>query len=376
MKSKPINPERVLLLCDFFSSYGGTELYNYTLANELQKRGIEVRVYIGEKPRLSHWLGLAKNDSIFTKYPDIFHVNLEQNEIEKKFVDSIVDEVNLWNPDIIHTHPFKKMAIQWLKHPRHNPNIPLVATEWTVPNNKNPHWFERDMYNEIHHVSAYIATCETVHKAINSVHSYTGPVADIPHLVESKNDSISTPSNLFQNVAYIGRFSKEKGVNYLIQSWIDVLQAHPNATLTLYGHGDEESNLKQLASKLGVTNSVHFAGTFSPYGGIEKISKNHQLFIQPSIFESIPTSLIELMLRGKTIIATDVGGVKELVDETTGILIPSENADAISTAICYFLSNPEEAISRGNTAHRSTKQIYILDKNIDKIIELYRSLIK
>ena len=48
-------PKKVLLLCDFFSSLGGTEYYNYALAKGLKDNGIDVRIYVGEKPLNSTW---------------------------------------------------------------------------------------------------------------------------------------------------------------------------------------------------------------------------------------------------------------------------------------------------------------------------------
>ncbi len=47
--------QRVALFCDFFSSLGGTEYYNALLATTLRERGLDVRIYIGEKPQLPHW---------------------------------------------------------------------------------------------------------------------------------------------------------------------------------------------------------------------------------------------------------------------------------------------------------------------------------
>lgn len=203
---------------------------------------------------------------------------------------------------------------------------------------------------------------------------YAGPIEDIPHLVKSSYQIKAKPESYY-DVAFIGRFSKEKGVDNLLMAWKIVARKFPEATLTLYGHGNDENELKKLANTLKINNKVIFAGTFSPLSGINKVSANHQIFVQPSVFESIPTSLIELMLRGKTVIATDVGGVSELVNAQTGILIEPENADALAKAIITTLSNKDGALAIAKNASVNTSKIYDIEKNMNKILKLYNSLL-
>lgn len=375
-KLKPINRlERVVLLCDFFSSLGGTEYYNFQLAQQLKKRGIDVRIYIGERPRHTYWLKELSKAGFFVRHPRQFHKDLESNDIETSFMGTIVDEINEWMPDIIHVHPFKKMAIEWFAHAKHKTDIPLVATEWTTASEDSKHWFAPNYSQYIQNVATYIATCQATRHSIKNVLLYRGPVVTIPHLVHVPVNPIPCRPERFKDVAFIGRFSLEKGAEDLVRAWPHVLADHPDATLSLYGHGEGEDTVQRLTQDLGVESSVRFMGIFEPFTGIDAICQRHQVFIQPSLFESIPTSLIELMLRGKTLVATDVGGIGELVSSQTGYLIESSSPEALRSAISRSLSNRDEALNKGQAARARLAGMYDLSKAVDHIIKTYEQTI-
>lgn len=368
---------KVAFFCDFYSSLGGTESYNTVLIKELVNAGIEVRVYIGEKPRRSHWINELAKLGVPFKQPLTFHDDLSRREIEKEFIDSVVDEINLWKPDIIHTHPFKKMAITWLKTERANTSIPIVATEWTVPCKEASHWFEADTAEHINKTAAFIATCVTSRKGIRLHHKYNGPIRVIPHLLSTKPSKMKLPptSNTESfSVGCIARLSTEKGIAYLLGAWRKVAAKKPLATLHIYGHGDDENTLKELTRCLGVEDSVFFEGTFSP-GEVVSIAKKHDFFIQPSLFESIPTSIIELMLSGRTLIATRVGGIPELITNgRTGLLVDPGSTDQIARAIVRLADDRDLLEQLSNAAYKFSKDTYTTKENFKSILRLYQDV--
>src|SRR5271169_4068748 len=75
-------PRRVALFCDFLSALGGTEYYNATLAAKLHERGIDVRVFVGEKTRSPHWKHLLESRGIEVDEPPIVHRDLRARTIE------------------------------------------------------------------------------------------------------------------------------------------------------------------------------------------------------------------------------------------------------------------------------------------------------
>lgn len=363
---------RVLLLCDFFSSLGGTEYYNYELAKGLIDRGHEVRIYVGERARRNEWQSKIEELGIPFAQPNVFHKDLDSREIEINFMDTVVDEINEWRPDVIHTHPFKKMAIVWLSHKRSDKSIPIVATEWTVPTKQASHWFEDDINEHISDVSLFIATCEAAARGIHAYHGYKGKIIEIPHIIRNMPEKPLpiTDTNL-TSVGCVGRFSTEKGIAFLIGAWRQVQAQLPGASLHLYGHGADEDALKELARCLGVADSVHFAGTFEP-GTLPEVAQNHAFFVQPSLFESIPTSLIELMMCGRAIVASDVGGIAEVVKNgRNGFIVEPGSTDQLADAIVKLLSSREKIFTFAKQAHVDAHQRYNANKAIDSIVDAY-----
>ncbi len=365
---------RVVFLCDFFSSYGGTEYYNALLAECLIKNGISVRIYIGERPRQSYWVNRLNALGVEYKYPKKFHTDLEDDEIEKNFIAEIITEINDWKPAVIHVHPFKKMAINWLINSDSDKKIPIVATEWTIPHPIAAHWFDYRTKKYINNVSAYIATCNEVAKSIPEYHDYKGRVVHIPHLIyPSIVNILRMPENI-ESVGCIARLSPEKGVDILINAWSIVSKKHPKAILHLYGLGPEYKSLKLLSETLGLKNNIIFEGTYPPFAGIDTVAARHKIFVQPSLFETIPTSLIELMLRGRVMIATDVGGVHELINEQTGLLIPSNNINKLAETIDGLLSNTNDLARIGEQAKSFASDIYDLENITKDIIKLFEEV--
>jgi glycosyltransferase involved in cell wall biosynthesis len=368
--------KRALFLCDFFSSLGGTEYYNVRLIQALIEQGIEVRVYIGERPRILHWCKQLDALGVFYRVPEQFHQDIAEDAIENNFVAEHVNEINAWKPDIIQTHPFKKLTMAWLKNKTSDKTIPIIATEWTVPCEQAASWFEPNTSAYINKVHTYIATCHAIERGLRDYLGYKGPVAYIPHLLSPpRSFELLTPNTVNASIACISRLSVEKGLDFLIGAWKRVHEDYPAATLTIYGHGPDKDHLIQLRNMLNLSHTIQFAGTFSPEGGIDRIADRHSIFVQPSLFESIPTSLIEVMLRGRAVIATNVGGVSELVQPDTGMLVSSGSTDALSEALLQLLSNPQQVAAYGMAAAKLTKQQYALDHTVLNITNLYTSIL-
>ena len=369
--------KRVLFLCDFFSSLGGTEKYNATLARGLRDKGIEVRIYVGEKPKLTSWKDQLIDDGFFFSAPSKFHTDLASNEIEKDFMNNIIDEINKWKPDIIHVHPFRKLAIQWLANERADHSIPIVATEWTVPSINSSHWFENNTPAYINQINTYIATCHAITQGIRKYHSYSGPIVEIPHIIKSipANRAPHTPNTL-NSIGCISRLSTEKGLVFLLGAWKQVVDHFPGKKLFIYGHGPDQDNLQLLRDCLGLQNSVIFAGTYRPED-VHKIAAKHSIFVQPSLFESIPTSIIEIMLNGRVVVASNVGGISELVnDSVNGIIASPGSTDEIAKGIISLLSSPEKIESLSQRAFDDSRGIYDYELTMQKIINLYEILKK
>lgn len=365
---------KVAILADFFNSLGGVEYYNALLAQSLKERGIEVQIFSGEKPELTYWQNQLRLSGIEIISPDQQHSDKASREIEKTFIHRVAADLAQWQPDVIHAHPAGKMTIS-LFELSNRPKIPFVATEWTTPSPSTAHWYQPELPEHVNKIDAYISTCASASKGIREYHGYKGNIYPVPHLIAPTPLSAYTIDPNNQAVGCISRLSVEKGLDFLIGAWSKVAENFPNASLHIYGHGPEEQRLKEMTQCLNLGRSINFEGVYQPIHGIDGVARKHSIFVQPSLFESIPTSAIELIGRGKVIVASRVGGLPDLLsDPQCGILVDRADSGKIATQIKRLFSYPDLVTEFSQKARRKFETEYDLDKTVDRIIQVYESI--
>lgn len=145
----------------------------------------------------------------------------------------------------------------------------------------------------------------------------------------------------------VGRFAEKKGFQYLIQAMPLVLAKRPSAKLILVGFGPMEDELKKLVKSLNLEDSVSMPGSRS---GTElaKFYATADIFIGPSIVaesgdtEGLGVVFLEAMASGAPVIASDVGGVGDIVkDGVTGLLVPQKDPQSIARKVLLLAGDAD-----------------------------------
>lgn len=132
---------------------------------------------------------------------------------------------------------------------------------------------------------------------------------------------------------------KKKGLDLLIQGFAQFHAKHPQSQLILFGEGDEEQNLKNLAKSLKITQSVIFRGKV-PHTTLAKELPKCHVFCLPSHAEGMSNALIEAQAAGLAIATTPVGNGQDLIDSGIAVLI-QHNASSIAHALEKLHSSPK-----------------------------------
>lgn len=151
-------------------------------------------------------------------------------------------------------------------------------------------------------------------------------------------------------VTMVAAMRGSKGHDHAINAW-QVVQRHvPEARLLLVGSGPAEAELQQMTTANGTSDTVVFAGLRTD---VARLLRASSLVILPSDDEALPTVLIEAAACGKAVVATDVGGVAEVVESgRTGTLVPHGDTAALADAIVTLLSNDDLRSKLGAEARR------------------------
>ena len=163
-------------------------------------------------------------------------------------------------------------------------------------------------------------------------------------------------------VPVVGHMRIGKGQDLALQAWPQVLAEHPEARLLLIGDGPREEELRALARDLGVASRVVFAGARDD---VARILRCTTLVALPTRMEALPTVLLEAAASGVPSVATDVGGVPEVVvDGGTGWLVPAPapgvlpDPESFATALRDALRDPARLRARGDAARRRAEECF------------------
>lgn len=170
-------------------------------------------------------------------------------------------------------------------------------------------------------------------------------------------------------VASIGRLSPEKRQDLFLRAAARISRDFPETVFMLIGIGPEETSLKTLTAELGIADKVIFAGY---RGDMQRIYNGLDLVVQSSSTEGMPNVVLEALLMRVPVVATDVGGTAEiLTHETSGLLIPPNDLDALVAGIRRVLSGPEALARWIEEGERQVRANFSHTQRVNRIMASY-----
>ena len=174
-------------------------------------------------------------------------------------------------------------------------------------------------------------------------------------------------------IGCVGVLSWDKGHEYVIRALVDVRKQFPRCKLLLAGGGPSLSQLRTLAEKLGLGDGVIFAGFVKD---IASVYRALDVFVFPSLFEGLGTSLLAAMANGVPSVTFFGCALGEIVEnEKTGIQVEAKNSEQIAEAIVRLLSNRQFAEQMGKEGRRSIAAKFSADRMVDETVRLYRKVL-
>jgi teichuronic acid biosynthesis glycosyltransferase TuaC len=157
-------------------------------------------------------------------------------------------------------------------------------------------------------------------------------------------------------IVYAGALLPTKGLAELTEAFIGLAGIRPNLRLALIGEGVFGERLKARAAKAGVQNRLLTPGR-QESAGVASWMRACDVFCLPSYSEGCPNVVIEALSCGRPVVATDVGGIPELVKESSGILIPARDHEKLRAALDRALSMTWDTDRAAATFQRDWEQV-------------------
>ena len=187
-------------------------------------------------------------------------------------------------------------------------------------------------------------------------------------IAKDKNIPVNKPL-----VGIVGRLNPIKRHTDFIEAAKIVLQQHPGACFLIIGEGDLHQELKHQAQQLNISDSVLFLGHCE---NVLELISLLDVLVLCSYSEGCPVSILEGMASAKAIVATEVGGIPELLsDNETGLLVPAYSSEALAQAIVKILSNEILKLELGANVLSVCKQKFLVSHTVDRIQNVYLDII-
>lgn len=177
-------------------------------------------------------------------------------------------------------------------------------------------------------------------------------------------------------ILFIGNLYPVKGIQYLLEAFYEVRKVNRDILLYLVGDGPLRTELEQKAEEMGISEAVTFLGR-KPYDEIPDWISSADVTVLTSLSEGLPSILLESMGCGRTMVATDVGGIKEILqDGKTGLLAPAKDPGKIAHCLRKILvDDPSLITSMGENAHRASRAL-TWSQNARQTLQCYTTLLE
>ncbi len=346
----------------------GTEIATYHLAEHLTQRGHEVHVITSQDeglPELSKEKGFYIHRIAWPKIRIVGAIT---------FWTKICLKIQKIKPDIVHAQSLPTSIPAWAS--KKHLKIPYVV--WGQGSDIYlPGSFIRMAYKTIlKNADAVLALTEDMKQRMLEISNRD--ISVVPNGIGLEQFNIKSGEKKKGNsktIIFVGRLHPVKGVSYLIEAMAIVHRGMADAKLILVGDGTERSRLEKLVEKLDLNGCIQFTGQVQQER-IPTMLQQADLFALPSLSESFGIVNLEAMAAGLPIVATNVGGIPDIVVEgVNGYLVNAKRPSEIADRIIMLLWNDKirEEISVNNM---EKAKLYAWDIVAGKVEKEYQMAIR
>lgn len=176
-------------------------------------------------------------------------------------------------------------------------------------------------------------------------------------------------------VLFVGRVTEAKGIFDLLEAWREVIARGVGAELWIVGPNHTDARFLQALESRGLTKSVKVLGPL-PLGEVSDLMRGAQVLCLPSHGEGTPNCVMEAMACGLPVVATEVGGIPDIVEpDRTGLLVPKGDSPKLADALAALLADSDRRARMGEAAYAYAQEHFDARKTARRLVELYRELI-
>jgi glycosyltransferase involved in cell wall biosynthesis len=282
-----------------------------------------------------------------------------------------------YSPDVVHTHGFRSDVING--GVARAANIAVFSTchgfidsDWR---GRLYQWLQR---RTLRRFDAVIAVSAPIQARLRAAHVPEAKIHLVPNSFspgteqltrEEARQALHLPEAPM--IGWVGRLTNEKGADVALEAFARL--GHQTARLVIVGEGSEERALRSLAVKLGVDERVHWCGAIPD---ASKLFTAFDVFLLSSRTEGTPIALFEAMAAGVPIVATRVGGVPDVVESLSAILVDGEDVEGIAHGLAEVFRDAESARIRAARAREKVLGHFDAERWLARYESIYCDVVR
>ncbi|MBN1494602.1 glycosyltransferase family 4 protein [Candidatus Peregrinibacteria bacterium] len=328
---------------------GGAENQMYLLAKFLDKEKYLITLVCSGFKNLDEWAKKFENENIQVVRLNVAH----KHDLRHYF--QLKEYLRHNAVDLMHVHVWNPASCRYALKLAGKYNVPTVITEhdpFELPRFKK--YITRKLLKNVNHVIAVSDSNQKLllnlypelENRITAIHNGIDVTwfesqllsFNFKHRDEYRKQHFNATKNS-KIILSVAELHERKGLKYLIHAMPKVIESCPTCKLVLAGAGPEEDKLKNLAKEKNIKNNVIFLGFRKD---IPQIMKSADVFVLPSVKEAFGLVLLEAMAAELPIIASEVGGIPEIIENgVNGMLISPHDEDRLANGIIKLLNDPK-----------------------------------
>jgi len=197
----------------------------------------------------------------------------------------------------------------------------------------------------------------------------------IPNGIDVPPSRADPTSKTCPRIVCVARLVPLKGHDIMLQGFARVVRGGSDARCELIGYGPEEARLRHLVDELGLGDRVAFLGRMGQAQILERLTAA-DLFVLTSSYEGMPGSVLEAMACGLPVVATDVDGTREVVEDgVTGVLVRPDDVTALTGALRRLLADPALRVRMGTAGRARVASEFSFEQLIAAKTLLYQDVV-
>ena len=174
---------------------------------------------------------------------------------------------------------------------------------------------------------------------------------------------------------FAARLEEIKGPMILMEAFALANQQHGRISLNIAGDGSQRRDLAARAKVLQLAGRYRYHGVYTHPEERRAFMESLDVFVMPSYTEGTPNSIVEAMASAKPIIASDVGGIPDMIGDEAGILVPAGNIEALAEAMLRLARDPQLRQRMGQAAQERYQKLFSPRAVVPLMLETYRRVI-